>query len=301
MSAKIKLNIQKRGDRIASLESIQSSDNYIANKRTFANYRSILNKVNLHFGWEPDKVYYDRLNDKKEEIADFCQQQWKISNIAHLTSIMRIISSLMTRTGFGDKHAMRSYSRSLNRILTVPALPVKSNAPIWTEIQPKLAAAADRYTVVGKIAAIFSYGYVLRVGEIFNTRIDKRDGYYNYLDLDECVWHVINQKNGKPKTFDVEGRLCKFLKGGNLGVWLLGKANGEQYAPASHILKSHKWKFPSNNDLRKSYETWNINDSGRAPQEIEYWNMVLGHSSNVAHDYYDQGLGAGLDSDSGSE
>lgn len=289
MTTKIKINIQKRGDRIASIESLQDSDNSVTNARTFANYRCILNKVNRYFGWEPDKVYYDRLNDRKEEVAECCLKQWKIGNINHLQSIMRILSSLMTRTGFGDRHAMRSYSRSLHRIMTVPTRPAKSDVPDWTVIQPKLAAVRDVTTIGGRVAAIFSYGYVLRVGELFDTKlVDDGEGFHNYLDLDGCVWHIVNQKNGKPKSFDVNPDLCKFLKDGNLGTWLLGKNNGQKYSRASHLLKNHRWKFPSNNDLRKSYETWNIHDSGRTPEEVSAWSTILGHRDNTVDDFYDQ-------------
>lgn len=268
---------------------LQKGENGFQKKGTFENYRTILNVVNKHYGWEPDVIYYDRMDNKAQEIADFIFNRYKIANTAQFKQKLSALSSLMTRTKFGNEHNIRHMIKNAAERLSVAN--TKTDGPIedWTTLQPKLAELGKQNSLCGYIARIFSYGYVLRVAEIFTTRIDADDDIGNYLDLNNCKWYIRQQKNNTEKVFDVHPELCNSLKKSRPhGKWLLCKASGEPYAQSSQRLSYHNWPLASNNDLRKSYETWNRNVADRNDDEKIHWHTILGHNKETVKSYYDR-------------
>ena len=275
-------------DRQIKAEDIQST---FLNPKTFSNYLSVLRTVNKHYNWDPDVIYYDRLNDKAEQIAKFIFRKYKISNTAQYRQKVSAISSLMSRTGFGEYHKFRLMIKNADVLLSVADTSTDSDIIDWNVLQPQLAELGKEHTIRGIIARIFSYGYVLRVGEIFSTRIDLDNGQDNYLDLVNCKWYIRKQKNGTAKTFDVDPELCNSLKQQfkYIGMtWLLSKVDGAKYGVSCHRLPYHGWSLPSNTDIRKSYETWNRNKSDRTEEEQLKWHKILGHSRNVVDVHYNK-------------
>ena len=269
------------------IQDIQSGENAISNLGTYRNYVSILNAVNKHFKWDYDVVHYDKMNEHAEDIAKFIYSHYKISNTDHYTTKMATLSSWMTRTGYGKDHKLATMVQNSGKFLSVMDKSNQSTIESWEVLQPKLQALGKHSTICGIIARIFSYGYVLRVGEMFNTRIDKLTPEDNYLDLDKCIWHIGHQKNGKAKQFDVDKSLCDSLKYLQGRTWLLSMPNGSKYSRSASRLTYHHWPLPSNSDLRKSYETWNKHQSGRTSEQVDHWSYILGHSRRTVSAYYD--------------
>lgn len=261
-------------------------------EKTFNNYRSILNAVNKHFGWESNIIYYDRMDNKAQEIADFIYERYKISNTAQYKQKLSSLSSLMTRTQFGKDHKIKMMVVNANVMLSVADQKIVNHIDDWELLQPKLEQLGKEESIRGILARIFSYGYVLRVGEIFKTRIDINNDVDNYLDLNNCKWYIREQKNGTEKTFSVPAELCDSIKKRPRkadAVWLLSKVNGKKYSTGAQRLtyRNHNWPLPNNNALRKSYETWNRNRSGRSDEEIEHWHYILGHNRQTIDVHYD--------------
>jgi hypothetical protein len=270
-------------DRQMTLQELQSGDGAFVREECLRNYKYILNRINNHFGWESDIVYYDRLNQHASDLPGLCKELWNITSLAALKQKISAISSLMTRTRFGGDHEVRSVVRTADRLQHVEVKNAVKKIPDWeTDLLPKLQQLASGSGVCGTIAKVFSYGYVLRVGSLFTTKLVD-DGISNYLDLDNCKWSVRNQKNRKLLEFSVDPELCKQIP---KGTWLLTKGDGEPYCKSARTLKYHGWTLPDNNTIRKSYETWNINKSGRDKNCSDLWHAILGHTPIVAKDFY---------------
>lgn len=277
-------------DRQINIMELQST---FPKQSTFENYRTILNSVNKNFGWETNVIYYDRMNNMAREIADYIYSNYKITNTAHYKQKMSALSSLMTRSKFGEDHLLKTMVCNANELLSVANNKIQQDIESWETLQPKLAELGKERSIRGIIAKIFSYGYVLRVGEIFETRIDADNDIDNYLDLDNGKWYIRKQKNGTQKTFSVDKELCDYLntncKQRCFGaVWLLSKANGTKYLKGCHRLPYHDWNLPCNSDIRKSYETWNRHESGRTEEEKLKWHEILGHTIGTVQTFYDQ-------------
>jgi hypothetical protein len=271
-------------DRQMTLSEMQSSTNALTS-RTFSAYKTVIKRLNQELEYEDhDTIYYDRYNDQVKELPDIIKRIWNIPNMQVMKQKLSIISSLMTRCDFGKNHNIKTLIGMADRDITVEhKKPIDKVIPEWNDLQKMLDQAGDNDNVAGTIAKIFSYGYVLRVGEIFNTKTLNDDGINNFLDLDKCVWIVRKQKNKTTKEFDVNPELCSRLPRKS---WLLAKADGSPYSERSMLLPYHGWTLPNNTTLRKSYETWNVYHSGRTPEEIKNWNYILGHTPETVLSYY---------------
>lgn len=263
-----------------SIDELQKGERAVKSYRTLSSYKAILNQINDSLGLERNIIHFDKLIEHKDQLIDIVKSTWKIRSIVALRQKISAISSLMTRTGFDNEHPVRSLSRKIDRMEITFDNQEPQVIPPWEEMKEKLIKFADHNRgVAGTIARIFSYGYVLRVREMFMTRVARDDGYHNYLDLDKCVWTIRIQKNGEEKIFDVDPELCKQIP--KKSVWLFGKSTGEPYSPGASHLTYHGWVLEDNNTIRKSFETWNCLHSGRSREEQIKWNKILGHSRNV--------------------
>ena len=280
-----------------SLIEIQESENAIKNMATFSNYRAIINKLNEHYGLEKDIVHYDFLIDKAAELPDLCTTLWQINNTAALKQKMGSISSLITRAIGSPDHRVKQVTTTIATNYSVPTKLKVRNIPDWNELQPKLREYGKEPSIRGMIALAFSYGYVLRVGEFFDTKIGDDDGINNFLDPVSLQWTIRLHKNGASGTvrkFDVSQEFIDALPR-KVG-WLFRKKNGLPYQghnTATRTLKYHNWwldDLPSNRDIRASFETWNLHTKDRTPEEIALSHMVLGHSKATAYKYYDKTL-----------
>jgi len=272
---------------------------------TLKSYKSRVKAINKAMGWLPiEAVHIDKYNTEYKRIID-----WAItdSTAAKAKTYLMGICSLMTRylneTGQGDKYHVFGRKVALMGGDPKPEQEVaafKNPDHDWNNVSWELKHMAEQDAGhKGTIALIFSYGYVLRVAEIFNTGINSNDQSPNYLDLDRCYWAIGEHKNmdtqGK-RMFNVDPELCAELKKRFSPdvKWLLPSPRGLRMSLCNRHLPSD-WDYHNNTVLRKCYETWNMHHSGRTDDEKKDWNYILGHGINTVDKYYD------MQSESGSE
>jgi hypothetical protein len=280
-----------------SFNDIQESEGAIENMATFRNYRGIINKLNDHYGLEKEIVHYDFLIDKATELPEVCCLLWEINNTDALKQKMGSISSIITRAIGTPDHRVKRVTNTVGKNHSVVTKLKFRDIPDWNELQPKLREHGKEQSIRGIIALAFSYGYVLRVGEFFDTKIGDDDGINNFLDPVNLRWTIRLHKNGASgvvREFDVSQEFIDALP--RKSGWLLRKKNGLPYQgqnTATRTIKYHGWwmnKLPSNRDIRASFETWNLHEEGRSPEQMAVAHEVLGHTKATAHKYYDKTL-----------
>ncbi len=167
----------------------------------------------------------------------------------------------------------------------------------WEVVKPRLDRLSDENTTNGRIALIYSHGYVLRIAEMYKTKFVD-DPNYNYLNTETGEWTVRFYKGDRAhlgpelrrpvKSFKINDYLRSVLKhyydtDGN--PFLLHKANGKPYR-LDRMTKT--WLLPNCQTLRRSYESWNVNKSGRSRDEIWEWHRILGHKPSTVAKYYNR-------------
>lgn len=106
-------------DRHMTLVEIQDGPCKITTYGTLNTYSNILDKVNKHFGWDKDVIYYDRLIKHIDELPYVIMETWDIKDHTHLKNKMSGLSSLMARTGFGNLYSVRELMASASRDVKV--------------------------------------------------------------------------------------------------------------------------------------------------------------------------------------
>lgn len=284
-------------------------------------YCNAIRSLNKSMGWvkaggEQTVIYYDRMNDQADQIYRMavCGEGWREclgkpftfkNKIAPFTTLMRAYDN----SDFSHKKDERFITlveRITERTLPPDQEPrSRSESPPpepcfvpnarWEVTLPRLKELAKNDDAVGRIALVYSYGYVLRIGELHRTKFVD-DPLYNFLDLSNCVWTVRYFKGDKDhlpirrpfKVFDVDQELCDILMAyydNDDNPFLIHKSFGDPYD--SHKMPT-SWPLQNCQELRRSYETWNINDSGRQASEIREWNRILGHTPYTVSKYYNR-------------
>lgn len=277
-----------------SIVDVQQGAGAISNSATYNNYRSVLNKISKHYGWEKDFVHTDLLQEHALELPGVIVQLWDVNNTEALKQKMSSISSMVTRALGTSDHRVKKVLNTIDKNFSIEAKTIPRNIPDWTELQPKLAEYGKEDSVRGVIALAFSHGYVLRVGEMFDTFVGGVDNMKsNYLDPDRLVWKIRMHKNSGSgsREFPVSKEFIDALP--KKSGWLLHKKCGLGYPkPAARTLKYHGWwdDLPSNRDIRASFETWNMHSKGRTKDEVVKSHEVLGHTAQTSAKYYDKTL-----------
>jgi len=254
------------------------------------NYRSTINAVNDHFGWSKDKVHYSLLNNHADEVLEFVKSKWDSNKACNITNRLMHISSLMTRTGRPEPNKIKQLAFSFPDHHTYTNQPKQRDVPDWNDLVPTLDRKANESSGRNPgniLCLVMSYGYVLRVSELFDTKLENDDGIHNFLDLDKGTWLIRQSKNHKKRLFEVDPDLIDELKTrfNRNRDWLICKKNGTPYtSTASRILNYHVKGLPNNSDIRGSFETWNYNNNKH--DVAEYWSYVLGHSSYTSMRHY---------------
>jgi hypothetical protein len=140
------------------------------------------------------------------------------------------------------------------------------------------------------VAVIYKHGYVLRIGEIFETTTAAGKADLNFLDLENKEWTIKRHKQASkegqrkfPVTQAFVDELKKYITFPD--YLLIYKSNYSAYA--SPLLAMVGISEFSVNEARNSYEQWNWRNSGRSLKEKQFWSeKVLGHSEAVARQYY---------------
>lgn len=285
---RIKPIIKARKPSSVTLESLKTD----MHPPSFKRYQTIINKLNKHYGWEEGILHIDKLNQKKEELVPVMIELWNINNRAQLMQRFGAISSLITRALGTKEHEFRYFFKDADRKIdfSAPAVTLK-NVPKWEDVQKEMEKLRETNSVTGKVALIFSHGYALRVGEIFDTRVGESDtdddNERNFLNLKTGEWTIRRQKNGRHKKFTINEELRQELEKRTSGKqWLLSKNTDAPYSRSTQRLPYHGWTSYTNNMIRKSFVTHIMKKYKDDPLERQHWHDIMGHSTSVAHNFY---------------
>jgi|688.fasta_scaffold92018_4 cytidyltransferase-like protein len=268
---------------------------------TLKQYKSRARQINIAMKWQPyDAVHFDKYNKYYKQIIEWAPtHRDSLNSQEKIKTYLKGICSLMTAVNDGDKNHL--FGKKVNALCDdkKPEGEIekfKRDDHYWPNVVEELTemSVQDSGNVtINKctVALIFSYGYVLRVAEMFNTGINDNDQSDNYLDFDKCEWVINIHKNSSrqgSRTFSVNPDLCAELKSRLAGKrWLLPTPTGISYCEGKQYLRTIGWDYFSNTELRKCFETWNRHDSGHSDDEIKTWNYILGHKPETVDKYYD--------------
>lgn len=271
------------------------------NPGTYANVCNYIHKLNAKLGLEASVVHCDIYNSRCMEVADALVDALNIKDHHLLESRLRSICGAMQKTNMNKKpgnlywfarncareYKFKQVDIDISKESTESKLAV---IPIWeTETLPQLRELATNGTPIARvIATMYSHEFVQRPWQLFNTVL-VNDPNFNYLDLDGLMLHVRFQKNKKTGSFPIPQELADSIRKLCPGPYLLAKSNGKPYARSAIGLTYAGYKWPQHlkdSIVRKSYEDWNVNRSGRTRKEQEYWHSVLGHSHTSVMNWY---------------
>ncbi len=265
-----------------------------SNHRTYANAKSKLKRVNQLLQLTPDNEIHTQAY--VDEFPLMCHlllnttgtSGGKIKSKDELTAyvgaIIGAVSRIETVNPLQDLYAKL-------RIADIPNPKPEFDAPPWDLTLTKLYnAAANCSNHFGCLVAhIYSRGYVLRIGEVYNTSVVPIPGY-NHLDLDTGQWTIKMHKNQArgERQFKVDQETLATIKGfvNPRCSFLIHKSTMKPYTVQT-LAKIGLTDLPSNSQLRNSYEQWNWYESNRSREEQLHWSInVLGHSHQTVLGFY---------------
>jgi hypothetical protein len=281
----------------------------LLSRSTMTKYLSTVRKINKLMGWPTNFIHIDLINNNlttliERFVASISSDKPELRAHNQLCGAVKIFRCYADATLFG--RAVSKLKGGTGELFDH-----------WTGLKSRLETLAkelddDPGSARGLIALVFSFGYVLRVGEIFKTRYSD-DGINNYLDLFTCKWTVRQHKTQGPtlvdengvidnserivRVFAVDPYLCEllfyyYLKQpiGTRSPWMLHKKNkDEPYASGSMDCCNWPADLGTNDQCRESFETWNRNHAGHTADEVEQWHYILGHGATEVDKYYDMG------------
>ena len=278
--------------------SIESIKGLYDNRRTYENTRTRLKRVNTLLRLTPiDVIHTEEYVRQFATMAHLLMTETGVKGGVlkskdELTSYIGSVVGAVSRT-LASKGSTNPLTQLLAKLkLTdIPnPKPVFDAAP-WSDVYNKLHdASINCPNKFGRIVSIcFKHGYVLRVGEIYNTSTTPIDGM-NYLDLTNHEWNITIHKNvsrGSRKftiTKEFVDELTPLLS--PHCPLLIHKSTLMPYTVQTLAVLDLN-DLPSNSQMRNSYEEWNWSESGRSREEQIYWSVnVLGHSENTVMSYY---------------
>ena len=293
--------------------------------RTVANYTNIIRNVtrelfssNILVG-TPDltRFYWEKFGDDAviRTILKILHTKYTIRNGDELATKMSPIVSCLVLIGdiipseYLAKwtslvaHYRRSeddYKLLLNELNIIRSVTTTESKPIpdWLTIRQQMHNISVDSTQDARLrvlCTIYKFGYVLRIGSIFRTRIRNDNDTTNFLNLTTCEWIIIKSKR-RVQMFKVNSQLCAeltaiiasedfyFSKG-----WLLPKANGLSYSESASIASFTPWKstdLPNNVDCRKSFESWHWYAAGQSAAAVSNMSVILDHRPSTAIIHY---------------
>lgn len=268
------------------------------NRRTYENTRTRLKRVNTLLHLDPiDSIHTEEYVKQFATMAHLLMTETGVKGgvlkskdelTAYIGSIVGAVSRTLASSG--SVNPLTQLLAKL-KLTDIPNPKPVFDAPPWSQVYAKLDyASVNCSNKFGRIVAIcFKHGYVLRVGEIFNTSTIPIDGL-NYLDLNNHEWNISIHKNvsrGSRKfsvTKEFVNELTTLLT--THCPLLIHKSTLMPYTVQTLAVLDLN-DLPSNSQIRNSYEEWNWNESGRSREEQANWSVnVLGHSENTVMSYY---------------
>jgi len=216
-------------------------------------------------------------------------KNYMIKNTSVLRTKLLQISGAQQRCRKTETTKLATLANIAERTISIPAVVDTRVFPCWhSESLPtlrKIAGDKDN-KICAIIAKCFIQGYVFRLSVIFNTIYGPNLGRpgVNYLDTVAKVWYLGKVKASKPFSFTVTDDFIASLSPVN-GEYLIKDVIATRRVNPS--LGLYSWASYTNNELRHSYEAYNINPTtGRSEAEQALWHSILGHTRATAHEYY---------------
>lgn len=272
--------------KISDLETILTSTNL--KKSSINKYLGVLRTINKLMNWNPfDVLYFTKINENYNKVKDIIKSHYKLTSTDKYREKISCLASLMSKAFPNEENKLKLLTNNAGTMLSIADTREKKNVDDWITLRNKLCDTAKENSVRGLISLIFSYGYVLRVNEIFTTSIIPTDDLsLNYLDLDSNVWYIRNGKTGF-REFKVCQDFCDEIKNKCQGqTFLIEKEKNKIFSKSCRRLTyvPLKWEFPKNNLIRSSFETYNLKYND--PDQQQYYFNVLGHTSATAEVHY---------------
>jgi hypothetical protein len=268
-----------------NIESIKDSYD---NQKTYANVRSILKRINLLLDLKP--VNYIHAHQYVLEFDDLCSRMIS-SGFAKtkedLVIKLSLLIGLIKRLDVSKCIDLRDKLQTLRDGSSINIQTSSSVIP-WSEMLEMLEyEIVNNPNTHAKVACVcFKHGYVLRISEIYGTTTGRgRPGLAkNFLDLDNLVWHVTDEKPNSLgiRRFTVTQEFVNELKEYLTfrDYLMIYKSTFEMYT--TNLLSTISINSFTMNEVRQSFENFNWSESGRIKEESTYWSTrVLGLTDNT--------------------
>lgn len=213
------------GYNISNLRNKYTSDSY------YRTSRSLINKINKHFGWEADILPVNQYEQNFNKIIEFIMDSYVIRNHEMLSvklSAIRYPLKLYEYDGdFMHKHVeLKDIQYSQKQTGEIEN---------WSSMVQLL----DNHIIHcchpgGRIvASAYKNGYFVSMTDMIRTKVDQHDEGYNYLDLDKLLWTIQGDidKNRPGTVISVSKEFVDIVRT-NIrkgSVWLISKKGGFQY------------------------------------------------------------------------
>lgn len=213
------------GYNISNLRNKYTSDSY------YRTSRSLINKINKHFGWEADILPVNQYEQNFNKIIVFIMDSYVIRNHEMLSvklSAIRYPLKLYEYDGdFMHKHVeLKDIQYSQKQTGEIEN---------WSSMVQLL----DNHIIHcchpgGRIvASAYKNGYFVSMTDMIRTKVDQHDEGYNYLDLDKLLWTIQGDidKNRPGTVISVSKEFVDIVRT-NIrkgSVWLISKKGGFQY------------------------------------------------------------------------
>lgn len=258
-------------------------------RETFIQTRALIKAINKQMQLEPlDHIHFDLMNSRCTDVSMAITKHYDVKNYDTLQRYLRSVCGALAKTDLeSEPGALYWHAQNITREFTLDTRLVHKIIPSWiNDLQPQLQKLSETPgQVLPIIAAIYSYGYVLRPEHLFNTALVD-DQVHNFMDLENCHYYIRQQKNHKVIDFPLPITLCQFIKERVTGTMLIPKTPHKPYQRTAAKLCYHHWPLHNVHVLRHSYEYWNVFESERTKEEQEHWHKVLGHSRSTVMKWY---------------
>jgi len=210
---------------ISNLRNKFTSDSY------YRTSRSLINKINRHFGWGEDILPVKQYEQNFNKIITFIMESYVIRNhemlMVKLSAIRYPLKLYGYNGDFMDKHEeLKDVDYTQNG---------GGNTSDWAGMIQILDKHINECSHPGGriVALAYKNGYFVNMTDMIRTKVDAPEEGYNYLDLKQLLWKIEgNIDKNRPNTvIKVSREFADFVKN-NIrkgSVWLISKKGGFQY------------------------------------------------------------------------
>ena len=215
---------------IKELRERYSSDSY------YRSSKALINKINKHFGWQPDTLPIREYEIHINQIIKFIVNNYAVYDKETLSAKLSAICFPLKAHGY-DGELLRKKDELGN--ITYPQRAGAGDGAVVKQSWDEMKATLDLYVKGshhpgGRIVALtYKYGYLLPLADIVKTKVAHREQNKHFLDLDSGVWYLAPDidRNKPGKEFQVDADYVSKIKGyiRTGSAWLISKKGGLPY------------------------------------------------------------------------